>query len=64
MRKSCMSKVNQYRFDTSVYTEVWPGGVVVRALDLRLKCRGFESRPFRFQLTQPWGQVVHTHVPL
>jgi len=30
---------------------VWPGGVMVRALDLRLKGRRFDPRPFRFQVT-------------
>jgi len=37
---------------------VWPGGVMVRALDSRLKGRRFDSRPFRLYLRQ----VVHTHV--
>jgi len=30
---------------------LWPGGVVVRALDLQLKGRGCYPRPFGFQLT-------------
>jgi len=42
---------------------VWPGGVMVRALDLRLNGRRSEARPFRFPGNN-LGQVVHTHVPL
>jgi len=34
-----------------IYTDTWPCGVMVSALDLRLKCRWFDSRPFRFQVT-------------
>jgi len=47
-------------YTTVVTDPLWPGGVMVRELDLRLNGRGFDSWPFRFQV----GQVVHTHVPL
>jgi len=30
---------------------VRPDGVMVRALDMRLKGRGFDPRPFRFRVT-------------
>jgi len=45
-----------------VASHVWRGGVVVRASDLQLRGRGFESRPLRSACNP--GQVVHTHVPL
>jgi len=32
---------------------------MVKTLNLRLYCRGFDSRPFRFQVTS-FRQVVHT----
>jgi len=37
-------------------------GLIVRVLARGTKCRGFDFRPFQFQVTN-LGQVVHTHVP-
>ena len=39
---------------------MWPGGVMARALDLRLKRSPFESRPFRFQVTTLGKLFTHT----
>ena len=41
---------------------VWPGGVMVRAMDLRLRRSRVRLPVLRFHLSI--GQVVHTHVPL
>ena len=38
---------------------VWLDGTVVRALDLRLKGRGFKSQPLHCRL-QPWTSCSHT----
>jgi len=38
---------------------VWLGGTVVRALDLRLKGRGFESQPLHCRV-QLWTSCSHT----
>jgi len=35
------------------------GGVVVRALDLQLKVRGFKSQPLHCRL-RPWTSFSHT----
>ena len=40
---------------------VWLGGVVVRALGLRLEIEG--SNPIRCTVECDIGQVVHTHCP-
>jgi len=40
---------------------VLPGGVMVKALDLQLKGRRFDLRPFRFQVTT--SGKLFTHVP-
>ena len=39
------------------------GGVMVSASDLRMRGRGFDSRPFRYS-SKNSGRVVYTHVPL
>ena len=44
--------------DSCFVPDVWPGGVVVKALE----GRGFDSRPFRFQVTT-FGKLF-THVCL
>ena len=49
-------------WDVQHRSNVWPGGLMVRALDALLKGRGFNSRPFRFQVTT-LGKLF-THVPL
>ena len=41
----------------------WPGGVVVRALDLRVKRSSVRISAVPLPGNNP-GQVVHTHVPL
>jgi len=40
---------------------VWPGGVVVRALDSRLEDRGFDSRPPRCQVRILGKLFTRTH---
>jgi len=44
------------------YQPCWPGGVVVRVLDLRLKRS--RIRISAVPLSRNLGQVVHTRVPL
>jgi len=39
-----------------------PGGVMVRALELRLNGRGFDLRPFRFQVTTLRKLFTHVHL--
>ena len=52
-RTEMLVKFRHVVFEICERTErhVRPGSAVVRALDLRLKRRGFESRPFRFHVT-------------
>jgi len=45
--------------DLADLTFVWLGGVVVRALDLRLKGRGFKSQPLHCWV-QLWTSCSHT----
>jgi len=56
------TKLQLYFRGTSAYP-VWPGGVVVRALDLRLKRSRVRISAVPLSSNNT-GQVVHTHVPL
>jgi len=38
-------------FSSTLCAQLWPGGVVVRVLACDTKGRGFDSQPFRFQVT-------------
>jgi len=43
-----------------VWLNVWPGGVMVRVLARDMKGRGFDSRPFHFQVTTLGKLFTHT----
>jgi len=61
---TCQSGVSITNFKDVPCYELRPRGVMVRVLARDTKGRGFDSRPFHFQLTAPWASCSHTHMPL